>query len=103
MSITIESILLDKINELSQELAGAKHDLQRATKEVSDLESDLHRLELQKDIIYNDRAEVTNHILDYLSGIDELLRRAEKDGCASFMEDVREKLDEWKQTYQYKL
>lgn len=102
MSITIESILLDRINELSQELAGAKHELQRATKEVSDLESDLHRLELKKDIIYNDRAEVTNHILDLLCEIEETYQRAEKDGCNSFMEDIRETLDEWNITYQYK-
>ena len=102
MSITIESILLDRINELSQELAGAKHDLQRATKEVSDLDEDYKKLKWESDRMYSDKTELINHILDILLQVDEVHDRAEKDGCESFMEDVKEILDEWNKTYKYK-
>ena len=54
--ITIESILLDRINELSQELAGVKHDLQRATKELSDLEEDYKCLKVGQSNALIDRA-----------------------------------------------
>ena len=100
--ITIESILLDKVNELSQELAGVKHDLQRATKEVCDLDEDYKKLKWEADRMYSDKAEVTNHIMDILLQVDEVYDRAEKDGCASFMEDVRDILDEWNETYTYR-
>lgn len=102
MSITIESILLDRINELSQELAGVKHDLQRASVALSDLEEDNKSLALENDRIYNDTAEATNHILDILLQVDEAYDRAEKDGCLSFMEDVKDILDEWNITYTYR-
>ena len=102
MSITIESILLDRINELSQELAGAKHDLQRATKEVSDLDEDYKKLKWESDRMYSDKTELINHILDILLQVDEVRDRAEKDGCESYMEDVKEILDEWNKTYKYK-
>ena len=102
MSITIESILLDRINELSQELAGVKHDLQQATKEVSDLDQDYKNLKMENDIATSTKGEVINHILDLLCEIEETYQRAEKDGCDSFMEDIRETLDEWNITYQYK-
>ena len=100
--ITIESILIDRINELSQELAGVKDDLQRATKEVSDLETEFNRLELKKDFIDNDRAELANHIMDILLQVDEAYDRAEKDGAASFVEEVKAILDEWNETYTYR-
>ena len=99
--ITIESILLDRINELSQELAGAKHDLQRATKEVSDLEEDHKNLKWEADKLCSMQEETTNHIMDILLQVDEAYK-AEKDGAASFVEDVREILDEWNITYNYK-
>ena len=102
MSITIESILLDRINELSQELAGVKHDLQLATKEVSDLDEDYKKLKWEADRMSYDRAEVTNHIMDILLQVDEVYDRAEKDGCESFMEDVKKILDEWNETYTYR-
>lgn len=100
--ITIESILLDRVNELSQELAGVKHDLQRETEKVNDLEEKYNKLKKEWDILYSDRAEVTGHILDVLCEIEEVYQRAEKDGATSFVEDVKEILDEWNETYTYR-
>lgn len=101
MSITIESILLDRIKELSQELAGVKHDLQRATKEVSDLDEDYKKLKWETDRMYSDKAEVTSHIFEILEEIHEVYKRAEKDGAVSFVEDVKKILDEWNEMYTY--
>jgi len=100
--ITIESILLDRINELSQELAGVKHDLQRAIKEVSDLDAENKKLALENDRIYDDTAEATNHIIDLLLQVHEAYDRAEKDGAASFVEEIKDILDQWNITYNYK-
>ena len=100
--ITIESILLDRIKELSQELAGVKHDLQRATKEVSDLDEDYKKLKWEADRMSYDIAEVNNHIMDILLQVDEVYGRAEKDGAASFVEEIKEILEDWNNTYKYK-
>lgn len=100
--ITIESILLDKVNELSQELAGVKHDLQLATEELCNLTEEHEKLELDSDRIHNDKVEVINHILDLLLQVDEAYERAEKDGAASFVEEIKEILEDWNNTYKYK-
>ena len=100
--ITIESILLDRINELSQELAGTKEDLHRATKEVSDLDEDYKKLKWETERYYSDKEELIKHIIKILLQVHEAYDRAEKDGAASFVEEVKEILDEWNATYQYK-
>ena len=97
--ITIESILLDRVNELSQELAGVKHDLQLATVKANDLEKKHKDLDSKFSIVYTDRQQVTSDVLSILHEIYEVYQRAEKDGATSFMEDVKEILNEWNKIY----
>ena len=100
--ITIESILLDRINELSQELAGVKHDLQRATQEVSDLDAEKKKLSSELASYVAGWAETNTHINSILLQVHEAYDRVEKDGMASFVEEVKEILEEWNITYNYK-
>lgn len=102
MSITIESILLDRINELSQQVEARKSDLRLAVKELNKTDEDLDRLQKSNDELHHDKTVALNHIIDILLQVDEAHERAEKDGAASFVEEIKEILDEWNATYKYK-